>query len=37
VKLDTRKIGDGHPGPVTKKLMTRFHELTASTGTLIYK
>lgn len=37
VKLDTRPIGDGLPGPVTKKLIARFHELTASTGALIYK
>ena len=36
VKLDTRLIGDGQPGPVTKKLIARFHELTASTGALIY-
>jgi branched-chain amino acid aminotransferase len=36
VKLDTRPIGDGRPGPVTRRLITRFHELTASTGTPIY-
>lgn len=36
VKLDTRPIGDGRPGPVTRRLIARFHELTASTGTAIY-
>lgn len=36
VKLDTRPIGDGLPGPITKKLIARFQELTASTGELIY-
>lgn len=36
VTLDRRPIGDGRPGPVTKRLMTRFHELTQSTGTVIY-
>ena len=36
VKLDTRPIGDGKPGPITRCLITRFRELTASTGTPIY-
>ncbi|MFM8365510.1 MAG: branched-chain-amino-acid transaminase [Verrucomicrobiota bacterium] len=36
VKLDTRLIGDGRPGPVTRRLIGRFRELTASTGTPIY-
>ncbi|MGH8046046.1 MAG: branched-chain-amino-acid transaminase [Chthoniobacterales bacterium] len=35
VTLDRRDIGDGRPGPVTKRLMTRFHELTQGTGTVI--
>jgi len=35
VSLDRRTIGDGKPGPVTKRLMTRFHELTQSSGTVI--
>ncbi len=35
VKLDTRPIGDGRPGPVTRRLIGRFRELTASTGTPI--
>lgn len=29
VKLDARLIGDGKPGPITKKLMTAFHEYVA--------
>jgi len=37
VRLDNRVIGTGVPGPVTKRLIARFHELTAATGTLIYK
>lgn len=36
VKLDNRPIGDGKPGPVTARLIKRFHELTATTGTAIY-
>jgi len=28
VKLDSRQIGDGKPGPITKKLTERFHKLT---------
>jgi branched-chain amino acid aminotransferase len=28
VSLDRRKIGSGQPGPITEKLMKRFHELT---------
>lgn len=36
VKLDNRLIGDGKPGPLTARLITRFHELTATTGTAIY-
>jgi branched-chain amino acid aminotransferase len=30
VKVDSRPIGDGKPGPVTRKLKTRFHELARS-------
>ena len=30
VKVDSRIIGDGTPGPMTRQLMTRFHELTRS-------
>ncbi len=37
VRLDNRLIGEGFPGPITKRMITRFHELTAATGTVIYK
>ena len=37
VKLDTRPIGSGEPGPVTKRFIQRFRELTASEGEPIYK
>jgi len=37
VRLDNRVIGDGLPGPVTKQLIARFHELTAASGVAIYK
>ena len=30
VKVDSRKIGDGTPGPITRDLMERFHKLTRS-------
>jgi len=30
VKVDSRKIGDGTPGPVTRDLMERFHKLARS-------
>lgn len=36
VKLDGRFIGDGKPGQITRRLMARFHQLTASTGTAIF-
>jgi len=36
VRLDSREIGNGKPGPVTAKLIARFHELTQTTGTAIY-
>ena len=36
VTLDSRTIGDGVPGPITRKLMQRFHQLTETTGTAIY-
>jgi branched-chain amino acid aminotransferase len=28
VKVDSRTIGDGKPGPITRDLTRRFHELT---------
>ena len=33
VRVDGRTIGDGHPGPVTKRLTDLFADLTAVTGT----
>jgi branched-chain amino acid aminotransferase len=30
VKIDSRMIGDGKPGPITRELTKRFHELTRS-------
>ncbi len=30
VKVDSRPIGDGVPGPITKKLIEQFHKLTRS-------
>jgi branched-chain amino acid aminotransferase len=35
IRLDTRPIGDGKPGPVTNRIIKRFRELTQSTGTAI--
>ena len=35
VKLDERFIGTGEPGPVTRRVIARFRELTATTGTPI--
>lgn len=35
IMLDRREIGDGKPGPITKRLVERFHELTQTTGTPI--
>jgi len=35
VELDSRKIGEGTPGPVTRRCVARFRELVGSTGTLI--
>ncbi|MDF1823297.1 MAG: branched-chain-amino-acid transaminase [Verrucomicrobiales bacterium] len=35
-EYDKRVIGEGEPGPVTKKLIAAFRELVESTGTPIY-
>ena len=35
VELDRRKIGEGKPGPVTKRFIDAFKELAGSTGTPI--
>jgi branched-subunit amino acid aminotransferase/4-amino-4-deoxychorismate lyase len=32
VKIDRRTIGDGRPGPVTRKLAKLFHEFASKTG-----
>jgi branched-chain amino acid aminotransferase len=36
VKLDQRVIGSGRPGPVTQRIIKRFRELAATTGTPAY-
>lgn len=36
IKIDSRKIGDGKPGPTTRKLIEAFHHLTQTTGTPVY-
>lgn len=36
VKLDQRILGDGKPGPVTQRVITRFRELTQTTGTPVF-
>jgi branched-chain amino acid aminotransferase len=36
ISLDRRQIGTGAPGPVTARFITRFRELTQSSGTPIY-
>jgi len=33
VEIDRRPIGDGKPGPVTRRMIARFRELTQSEGT----
>jgi len=35
IKADGRIIGSGKPGPITKKMLSRFRELTRETGTPI--
>jgi branched-chain amino acid aminotransferase len=37
VRLDSREIGSGKPGPVTARFISRFRELTQTTGTAIYQ
>ncbi|MEK7781990.1 MAG: branched-chain amino acid aminotransferase, partial [Verrucomicrobiota bacterium] len=32
VKIDGRVIGNGKPGPLTRKLVNNYHALTNSTG-----
>lgn len=33
VTLDRREIGDGHPGPITRRFRKAYHDLVISTGT----
>ncbi|MEX2580175.1 MAG: branched-chain-amino-acid transaminase [Verrucomicrobiales bacterium] len=35
-EYDKRRIGDGKPGPVTKRMMSEFRNLVETTGTPIY-
>jgi branched-chain amino acid aminotransferase len=37
VQVDGRTVGDGKPGPVTKRLLKRFRDLTRSEGTPIHE
>lgn len=36
VRLDSREIGDGKPGPITRAIMEAFHQCTASEGAPVY-
>ena len=36
IKVDGRTIGDGKPGPITQRTITRFRELTRESGTPIF-
>jgi branched-chain amino acid aminotransferase len=36
VNVDARLIGSGKPGPITTRIMKRFHEITRETGTPIF-
>ncbi|MDX1950857.1 MAG: branched-chain-amino-acid transaminase [Verrucomicrobiota bacterium] len=37
VTVDARVIGSGQPGPYTRKLVKRYHELVQNSGALIFK
>lgn len=37
VKVDSRVIADGKPGPITQALLEKFRQLTRSTGTPIFE
>lgn len=37
IKADGRVIGDGKPGPLTTRMISRFREITHETGTPIYR
>ena len=37
VEIDSRKIGTGKPGPITRKLIAEYHKVTSKLGTKVYK
>lgn len=37
ISVDHRQVGDGKPGPITRKLTAAFRQLTQSTGTPVYE
>jgi len=37
IKADGRIIGNGKPGPITNRMVSRFREITRETGTPIYQ
>ncbi|KKC29959.1 branched-chain amino acid aminotransferase [Caldanaerobacter subterraneus subsp. pacificus DSM 12653] len=37
VEVDHRFIGDGKPGPITKKIIEEFRKLTKVLGTKVYE
>jgi branched-chain amino acid aminotransferase len=37
IKADGRMIGNGKPGPITTRMISRFREITRETGTPIYQ
>ena len=37
IKADGRTIGNGKPGPITTRMISRFREITRETGTPIYR
>jgi branched-chain amino acid aminotransferase len=36
IKVDSREIGNGKPGPISARMIARFRQLTRETGTPIY-
>ena len=37
INIDTRNIGNGKPGPITKKLIEAYRAMTRTQGTEVYK
>jgi len=37
VELDGRQLGDGRPGPLTRRLMQKFHEMTQAEGSVVQR